>query len=348
MSDLTSILADLAAGTIDAAEAERRIDALTANATPAAQNPDAAAAQEHPGGEPLADPRIDADDLDADDLDDSRPQYATHTRESFRAEEQPKRAEDQSGEAPGGQGQPDQAHSDKDEPVIEEEPEITSPRPTGSRGVDKVVIRGVGRRVRVIGDASVATVSATGPHVLRRTGRVLEVTSDGEVGPSFGSFSIVRPPRSVEDLRTLATGKELVIKVNPNIPVDVEVTAGSLTTQNVPVLGKVRVTAGGANLEGVIEVSDALVQAGSATVRGDISQGRSRVRVESGSLTIQLGEKSNVAVKADTQLGRVSWPGEQAGSIDEYVVGNGAARLDIGVVMGHASVRYAEGDADTK
>ena len=344
MSDLTSILADLAAGAIDAAEAERRIDALTADATPAAQNPDAAAAQEHPGDEPLADPRIDADDLDADDLDDSRPQYATHTRESFRAEEQPKRAEDENGQ-PHAEGQADQT---QDEPVIEEEPEITPPRPTGSKGVDKVVIRGVGRRVRVIGDASVATVSATGPHVLRRTGRVLEVTSDGEVGPSFGSFSIVRPPRSVEDLRTLATGKELVIKVNPNIPVDVEVTAGSLNTQNVPVLGKVRVTAGGANLEGVIEVSDALVQAGSATVRGDISQGRSRVRVESGSLTIQLGEKSNVAVKADTQLGRVSWPGEQAGSIDEYVVGNGAARLDIGVVMGHASVRYAEADADTK
>ena len=344
MSDLTSILADLAAGAIDAAEAERRIDALTADATPAAQNPDAAAAQERPGDEPLADPRIEADDIDVDDLDDSRPQYATHTRESFRAEEQPKRAEDENGQ-PHAERQADQTQA---EPDVEEEPEITSPRPTGSKGVDKVVIRAVGRRVRVIGDAAVATVSATGPHVLRRTGRVLEVTSDGEVGPSFGSFSIVRPPRSVEDLRTLATGKELVIKVNPNIPVDVEVTAGSLTTQNVPVLGKVRVTAGGANLEGVIEVSDALVQAGSATVRGDISQGRSRVRVESGSLTIQLGEKSNVAVKADTQLGRVSWPGEQAGSIDEYVVGNGAARLDIGVVMGHASVRYAEGDADTK
>ncbi|MGD8216118.1 hypothetical protein [Aestuariimicrobium sp. Y1814] len=321
MSDKQTILEDLAAGRIDIAEAGRRLDAL------ASQSPS------------------DADDVvDAEPVEDEpgpyeagRPQYTTHAREDFRAP----RDEASSEPEPETEPEAEKESTPEDEDVIEE-PEVTSPKPTGSKGVDKVIVRSVGRRVRIVGDASVATLSASGPHVLRRTGKTLEVSSDGEIGPNFGAFSIIRPPRSVDDLRTMATGKELVVKVNPNIPVDVEVTAGSLHTSKVPVLGKVRVTAGGASLNDVLEVADALVQAGSASVRGDISQGRSRVRVESGSLTIHLGAASNVTVRAETQLGRVSWPGEQSGSIDEYVAGNGAARLDIGVVMGHASVREAQ------
>ena len=31
-------------------------------------------------------------------------------------------------------------------------PGVTSPRPSGSKGVDKVIVRSVGRRVRIIGD----------------------------------------------------------------------------------------------------------------------------------------------------------------------------------------------------
>lgn len=333
MSDKQSILEDLAAGRIDIAEAGRRLDALaqspeTATPEPHAEQTDA---DDVVDAETVEDETVDADRTGS--FDSGRPQYTTHGREDFR----PPQAE---------QPEPEKESTPEDDDVIEE-PEVTSPKPTGSKGVDKVIVRSVGRRVRIIGDSTVATLSASGPHVLRRTGKTLEVSSDGEIGPNFGAFSIIRPPRSVDDLRTMATGKELVVKVNPNIPVDVEVTAGSLHTSKVPVLGKVRVTAGGASLNDVIEVTDALVQAGSATVRGDISQGRSRVRVESGSLTIHLGAESNVTVRAETQLGRVSWPGEQSGSIDEYVAGNGSARLDIGVVMGHASVREAQPEEES-
>lgn len=301
MSDKQSILEDLAAGRIDITEASRRLDALASEGPTEEHHHET---HEDEGGE----------------FDAGRPQYTTHGREDFGANEATEPVEAES--------------------VEEDEPEAA--RPTGSKGVDKVVVRAGGRRVRIVGDTTVATLSASGPHVLRRTGRTLEVTSDGDIGPNFGSFSIIRPPRSVDDLRTMATGKELLIKVNPNIPVDVEVTAGSLHTSKVPNLGKVRVTAGGASLNDVVEVVDALVQAGSATVRGDISQGRSRVRVESGSLTIHLGKDANVSVRADTQLGRVSWPGDQSGSVDEYVAGNGSARLDVSVVMGHASIRHED------
>lgn len=212
-------------------------------------------------------------------------------------------------------------------------------RPSGSKGVDRISVRAVGRRVRIVGDASVATASAEGPHVLRRNGSVLEVTSDGEIGPNLDGFSILRPPRSLDDIRAMGLGKELHLRVNPAIIVDVEVTAGQLTTTDLPYLGKVRVTAGSAELDGVAEVNDALVQAGSATVRGTIATGRSRVRVESGQLTVDLSDDSNVTVRGEAQLGKVSWSGAHTGQVDEVVLGNGSARLDVAVVMGWATIK---------
>jgi len=210
-------------------------------------------------------------------------------------------------------------------------------RAAGSKGVDRISVHAVGRRVRIVGDRSVATASAEGPHVLRRNGSVLEVTSDGEIGPSLDGFSILRPPRSLDELRALGLGKELLLRINPGILLDVEVTAGSLTCTDVPYLGKVRLTAGSADLTGVAEADDMLVQAGSATLKGSIASGRSRIRVESGQLTVELDERSNVTVRGDAQLGKITWPGNQ--TLDEVVLGNGSARLDVGVVMGWANIK---------
>ncbi len=223
-------------------------------------------------------------------------------------------------------------------PFVEQDEPPTQRRASGAKGVDRISVRAVARRVRIVGDGSVATASVDGPHVLRRSGSVLEVTSDGDQGPSLDGF-ILRPPRSFDDLRALGLGKELLVRVNPTIAVDAEVTAGMLTTEGVPFLGRVRVTAGGATLDRVAEASDVLVQAGSASIRGDLASGRSRVRCESGSLDIELGDRSNVTVRTEVQLGKVSWAGADNDNVDEVVLGNGAARLDVGVVMGWATIK---------
>jgi hypothetical protein len=207
-------------------------------------------------------------------------------------------------------------------------------------GVERISVRAVGRRVRILGETSVATLAADGPHVLRRNGSVLEVSSDGELGASLDGFSILRSaPRSLDDLRSLGLGKELFLRVNPDVVVDVEVTAGSLNTERVPHLGKVRVTAGAAKLLDVAEINDALIQAGQATIKGTITSGRNRVRAESGTLSITLEDDSNVTVTGEAQLGRISWAGGHSGAGDEVVMGSGSAKLDIEVVMGHAQVR---------
>ena len=120
---------------------------------------------------------------------------------------------------------------------------------------------------------------------------------------------------------------------------DVEVTAGTLNTERLPRLGKVRVTAGGAKLLDVTEINDALVQAGQATISGAFATGRNRIRAESGSLSITLQDDSDVTVKGDAQLGKVNWTGGHSGAGDEVVMGNGSAKLDIEVVMGYAAVQ---------
>jgi hypothetical protein len=305
---MTAILEDLAAGRIDAAEAARRIDALKSADEAASAPPPAAEPPREPSNEELA---AAAPESDPWAISTDRPQRASHTTESFTT------------------------------PESEPEPAAEAPRskPVNTNGVDKITVRAIGRRVRIIGESSVATLAADGPHVLRRNGSVLEVSSDGEIGASLDGFSILKAPRNLDEFRSLGLGKELFLRINPDIQVDVEVTGGSLNTERVPRLGKVRVTAGAAKLLDVEEISDALIQAGQATIKGTITRGRSRVRAESGSLSVHLADASNVTVHGEAQLGKVSWSGGHTGAGDEVVMGNGNARLDVEVVMGHASVK---------
>lgn len=322
---MTAILEALAAGRIDAAEAALRIDALKAAETPhQPANEEPADVQptnqkptnQEPTNEELAAAGTPADEHTDEDADPwavstDRPQHATYTTESF---------------VP---------------PVSEpsDQPETPKTKPVNTSGVEKITVRAIGRRVRIVGEGSVATLAADGPHVLRRNGSVLEVSSDGELGASLDGFSLLKAPRNLDEFRSLGLGKELFLRINPKIEVDVEVTGGSLNTERVPHLGKIRVTAGAAKLLDVEEVKDALIQAGQATIKGAITQGRSRVRAESGSLSIHLADSSNVTVHGESQLGKVSWSGGHSGAGDEVVMGNGSARLDVEVVMGHASIK---------
>ena len=371
--DLDRILIALAAGEIDTMEAARRIEELNASPTAApsaAESPASAGSVPTASGEPAvgqatpgealtgqapssesptggtpsgrvatdqaptsqpAGGQVPTDESASDQSVNpgqenafGRPQFATYVRESFRRAEQVFRGP----ETPSGTDQPAGGSGS------------AARRPTGD--VIRLVIRATGRRVRVVGDSSVATVTVDGPHVVRRIGDTLEVTSEKPGGPSLRAVNPVHPPHGWDDVRDAALGKEIVVHVNPRITVDADITGGSLSTAQLPQLGRIRVTGGGANLTDVHQVSDALIQVGNATVRGKLDSGRSRVQVESGMLSVILDPDASVTVRSQTQLGRVSWPGSQSGQLDEFVAGNGAGQLDIGVVMGYASVRFAD------
>jgi hypothetical protein len=323
---MTAILEDLAAGRIDAADAARRIDALK---TAEEARTSAAESPQEPSNEELAAAAGSAESSDPWAVSTDRPQHASYTTESFPSASSastPHQSSHHGSDQSSQQGQADSSSASRTKPV-------------NTNGVDKITVRAIGRRVRIVGESSVATLAADGPHVLRRNGSVLEVSSDGELGASLDGFSILKAPRNLDEFRSLGLGKELFLRVNPGIEVDVEVTGGSLNTERVPHLGKVRLTAGAAKLLDVEEIKDALIQAGQATIKGTITRGRSRVRAESGSLSIQLADASNVTVHGEAQLGKVSWSGAHTGAGDEVVMGNGSARLDVEVVMGHAAVK---------
>ncbi|MFV0428964.1 MAG: hypothetical protein ACK5KO_06025, partial [Arachnia sp.] len=77
------------------------------------------------------------------------------------------------------------------------------------------------------------------------------------------------------------------------------------------------------------------------SVEGPLSIGRSKLRVESGSLTVNLTRGANVTIRAEARLGRVTWPGD-TDHVDEVTVGNGSARLDVSVVMGLATIKVED------
>jgi hypothetical protein len=262
------------------------------------------------------------------------PEEAAARLDEARRASDPESAPSGSGATPGGTeapGAPDAGPSEQ----------RTLPTASSTEPTNRVRIRAVGRRVRIIGEPFVSTVAVDGPHVVRQEGDTLVVTSEGEFGASLDGFTLMRT-RSLRDVqeRVFDLGRELSVRVNPSLAVEIEVTAGSVNAERIPGLEQVRVTGGSARVRDVEGPIDVLVQAGSAQVEGRIHRGKSRLRAESGSLQLRLLPGSSVRVRPDVQLGRVQWepPGADR---DEHVIGTGDGRLDLEVVMGMATVKQA-------
>jgi len=195
----------------------------------------------------------------------------------------------------------------------------------------------IGRRVRLIGEPAVNGVAVDGPHVIKRDGDTLAISSEGDMGVSIDGFSMLRNPT---DLKAHVNGlaKELSIRVNPQLQVEVEVTGGSVNAERLPGLSRVRVTAGTAKVSDVDGPIDVLVQAGSAHLDAQITKGRSRVRVESGTAQVALRRGSDVHVHTEAQLGRVTWIGAVSGQSKDVEIGRGRAALDVEVLVGTAQI----------
>ncbi|MEV6281885.1 hypothetical protein [Kribbella sp. NPDC051770] len=221
-----------------------------------------------------------------------------------------------------------------EEEVEEEVQHSNVPVPSG---VQRVTIRAVGRRVRLIGESAITGVAVDGPHVIKRDGSTLAINSEGDMGVSLDGFSMLRNPT---DLKAHVNGfaKELSIRVNPMLEVEVEVTGGSVVAERLPGLTRVRVTAGTAKVHDVDGPIDMLVQAGSAHLDAQVTKGRSRVRIESGAATVNLRRGSDVRVHTESQLGRVTWAGAVNGQSKDVEIGRGRAALDVEVLVGSAQI----------
>jgi hypothetical protein len=223
------------------------------------------------------------------------------------------------------------------EEVVEDEVEEEHSNVPIPAGVQRVTVRAIGRRVRLIGEPAVNGVAVDGPHVIKRDGDTLAISSEGDMGVSIDGFSMLRNPTNLKS-HVNGLAKELSIRVNPSLQVEIEVTGGSVTAERLPGLSRVRVTAGTAKVTDVDGPIDLLVQAGSATLDAQITKGRSRVRVESGTANVALRRGSDVRVHTEAQLGRVTWTGAVSGQSRDVEIGRGRAALDVEVLVGTAQI----------
>lgn len=354
--DLSGILADLAAGRIDAAEASRRIEAATRRA-----------AQDDPSQ--TAGPDESAEQDSTPDPDSTGP---NGTGSNITGQDGGAGTAGETGPSGHGQGTSQQgARGFFDESWSRVPPEAreglrsawkkvtgvaesvvdaaggtsggSRPGPSAAESaphgdVAKVSVRCVGRRVTIIGDPATPGVQVQGKHNRRRVGEAVEISSEGRIAPDLSRLLRLRLPTDPEGFKDLGFGPELVIRMHPDMALRVDLAGGALRLSGVPDVESIRVTAGVADIADIHHIGEALFQAGGSTLAGPVDTGRSRIRVESGNLTIKLTDGANLTVRAEARPGLVSWP-DGGSAVDEYVVGNGSARMDLSTVLGRIAVR---------
>jgi hypothetical protein len=222
------------------------------------------------------------------------------------------------------------------------EPGGTAPAPaaSGAQAARVRVVRTIGV-ADIIGDPTVREAVAEGPHVARREGDtlVIEGQDDGFGVPGFTfDWAGRRRPRRFHAHRGLRWGdiSPLRVRVNPDLPLDVDAQAGRLRIRGVHGPIRANVQAGGTDISDFRSPLDLSVQAGSVTARGRLEGGASRVHCDAGSVRIHLERGSSVRVTAHNTLGKVVF--DSADSRAPWVVGGGDGTLDIDATMGSVRV----------
>jgi hypothetical protein len=203
------------------------------------------------------------------------------------------------------------------------------PGPTASR----IRVRRAFGSIIIEGDAAVREAVATGRHSARREGDTLLIEGDD----GSGEFAFVWAGRRQIRLGRPEHAHPLRVRVNPELPLEVEAQAGTLRLAGVRGPIKVSVQAGSARLEGFEGPLDLEVQAGSVRGEGRLSKGSSRIRCEAGAIRIDLKSDSSVRINGKSALGSVQVDG---GSHDDgtWVIGGGEATLDVEAIMGSVRV----------
>lgn len=239
-----------------------------------------------------------------------------------------------------------------------------SPPQTTADDFDEVTavrILGTYRSLRVIGDSSLRGAHAEGRHRARTDGTTLVIEDDSEFEGNTFIFGVPggqRGPRGQRRVHGRINGREfrlggqppaLVVRMNPELPLDIEMTAGSVTVTGIRSQIKASLTAGSGRFEGVVSPFDIQVEAGTVRVDGRLREGKSAVRCSAGKVSIDLDHDSDVRIVAKATLGKISlpdggggresqWAGMMIGE-KETTIGQGTGLLDIEAVTGAVAVR---------
>ena len=239
-----------------------------------------------------------------------------------------------------------------------EPPEI-QPKDYSDPAIIGIKVIGTFKTIQIQGDPTVTGAVAEGDHRVRtENGRLIFEEDLDNDQPGYVLFG----PRSRRfrfsgkiNGRTIQVGEGpdvppvLAIKMNPSLPLEIEMTAGTVKVGGVDGPIEAAITAGSGRFEDVKAPISASVDAGSLHVRGVFDRGNSSIRCTAGKVKVELEPGSDVRLRAKATLGRVSLPGGQpegsardwtaiGGINHEMVIGDGSGTLDIEATTGSVSV----------
>lgn len=212
------------------------------------------------------------------------------------------------------------------------------PEPPPEGAVARVRVEGSMRAVTIAGDSGVHEAVAQGAHTVERRGDVIVIRGTMD---EAGGWTFLRG-RGRIDLDSKRD--RLQVRMNPALPLDVELDAGGLTIEGVHGPINADVSAGGVRIQDIRSPITLHLDAGNANLQGVLAEGDSRIECEAGAVKVHLERGSSVRIRAQASVGKIVLPGggsheaRRLGGGGETTVGAGAGSLDINVSVGAIKV----------
>jgi len=207
----------------------------------------------------------------------------------------------------------------------------TPPAPvTVDTGVRQVTVNARFGNTKIVGDPTVASVVADGPHRARQDGDNMVIDQTLLSGET--TFEFNRPNARIS-IAGIDADKQLTVRMNPSLALRTRVQAGNLRIEGVKGAISSEVQAGNCIVEGFTGPVNLSVSAGNLRANGRLDGGASTIRCQMGEVIVDLDRTSNVRINARTTLGKVLVEG-----VKDQVVGTGAGTLEISCTMGDVKV----------
>ena len=204
-----------------------------------------------------------------------------------------------------------------------------APLPAPSTGIRQVTVNTRFGNTEIVGDPSVATAVADGPHRARQEGDSMVIDQSVLSGETTFEFN-----RSRISIPGFNSRDNLVVRMNPALALRMRVQAGNVAIRGVkgPITSDVQ--AGNCIVDGFVGPVNLMVSAGNLEASGRLDGGSSAIRCQMGEVKVNLDKTSNVRISAHTTLGKVEVEG-----VRDQVIGTGAGSLEISCTMGDVKVR---------
>jgi hypothetical protein len=206
-----------------------------------------------------------------------------------------------------------------------------APRPASAPTVTRVVVSSRFGNAEIVGDPTVATAVAGGPHRAHQEGDTMVIEQSPLTDDN--SFEFNRSYARVA-IPGFDFNRKLTVRMNPTLTLRARVQAGNLRIEGIKGDVTSDVQAGNCTVQGFAGRVNLSVAAGNLEASGRLDGGESSIRCQMGEVKVNLDRTSNVRIIARSTLGKVTVEG-----VKDQVVGTGAGTLQIDCTMGDVQVR---------